>query len=664
MINISEYDKYLKINFNKTLTSLKKISSITSVNIKDENIKKSLKDMNDSIYRSILLVNKQITNLEKNMAWNNLNIAFFGETNAGKSTIIEALLQGEGLSIGDGTKDFTKKLTQKKYGDVDLLDLPGMEGNEEEYIEEIKKGINKAHYVFYVSNNSKEPEEKTLAKIKSYLKDQTNIYSIINIRRPLNKNTKENLVNENIKTVINRTDEKFQTIFGNNYKGNIYLNAKLGYLLRTNNKNKDILMSKEKLINLLDSEEKVYEYSNFKRLVQLINKVNNNKTREKEIAISNTYKFLSLNESIISNILKGKKDLDIQIFEIESNFNNAKDAIKKEIESFKIKIKMSLNVEVLKFQNEMKELFTYENSKKLDKKEIDKELNKVKNKFNKSIEKMLENEFKDLSNRILNNYKQMKEQVILNIKYTNFENSFFNIEDIMKKFSINITQILKNIGSLVITAFSSFAFGPILGGINVVFTASMKVFKWNKVDRVNNQKRRIKDIHSKIEEEVTNIEEDINWKLEDKINDFNKNIERENAKLSLYIKSIKEISFNMTSQIKRVSSIKSEVSKRLLEFVEEENIEFAYIDYKMSSLLYVGKKLKNKKIYNLKYIESYNNIQEFYFHYDQKRKGDFIYLKYYEEFQKRSVSELINHLNYKYKQRKIKGVRRLKNDNN
>lgn len=128
------------------------------------------------------------------IAWDRLVIAFFGETNAGKSTIIETFRimfekgrkRGEdGLIVGDGRQDFTKDYHEYDMS-IDgkpftLIDVPGIEGNESEFKDIIKDALGKAHCVFYVQGHNKKPDAATAEKIKKYLGDWVNVYSIQNI---------------------------------------------------------------------------------------------------------------------------------------------------------------------------------------------------------------------------------------------------------------------------------------------------------------------------------------------------------------------------------------------------------------------------------------------------------------------------------------------------
>lgn len=137
---------------------------------------------------------KELESLKNNEEWENFTIAFYGETGAGKSTLIECLrlffkeqskvVQQErfkrfystyqnnyqnderkkqtilneltslqdGAIIGDGRSDFTletRSYTLKHNNKTfTLLDVPGIEGREQEVIDQISNATKKAHAIF------------------------------------------------------------------------------------------------------------------------------------------------------------------------------------------------------------------------------------------------------------------------------------------------------------------------------------------------------------------------------------------------------------------------------------------------------------------------------------------------------------------------------------
>lgn len=140
---------------------------------------------------------RKLTHVRAQLDWSEPRIAFYGETNAGKSTAIEALrlLFGAGgdlagTTIGDGQPDFTREATSypceyegKRFT---LVDVPGIEGAEQKVIEQIDAAVRSAHLVFYVTPNPRPPQGDepgrlgTLGKIRQQLKPQAVVLAIYN----------------------------------------------------------------------------------------------------------------------------------------------------------------------------------------------------------------------------------------------------------------------------------------------------------------------------------------------------------------------------------------------------------------------------------------------------------------------------------------------------
>jgi len=98
----------------------------------------------------------------------------------------------DGTIIGTGISDFTRDIQAYAFSlgghDVTLLDVPGIEGGEQQVMDSISVALKQAHAVFYVTSKAAVPQtgdehtEGTLEKIRKHLGDQTEVWSIYNKR--------------------------------------------------------------------------------------------------------------------------------------------------------------------------------------------------------------------------------------------------------------------------------------------------------------------------------------------------------------------------------------------------------------------------------------------------------------------------------------------------
>lgn len=260
-----------------------------SFSVKNEDENKFFSEIKKTLAEEDETFKQEIDELRKISDWENFCISFFGETNAGKSTIIETLriiydeesrrkeieknssrvkvflkklllkmgfkagtesqlgrfLKSDGnvvdgAIIGTGRSDFTKDVTGYKLyfngKSFKLYDVPGIEGDESKFEQVIQKAVDKAHLIFYVNGTSKKIEPGTAEKLKKYLKNYTDVYSIINIHFPPKKNRdldiddsySVELQKEYSKvegTIKSQTDKVLKDVLAENYKESVMLNG-------------------------------------------------------------------------------------------------------------------------------------------------------------------------------------------------------------------------------------------------------------------------------------------------------------------------------------------------------------------------------------------------------------------------------------------------------
>ncbi|GAA7145374.1 hypothetical protein HpBGD45_04640 [Helicobacter pylori] len=342
---------------------------------------------------------KELESLKNNEEWENFTIAFYGETGAGKSTLIECLrlffkeqskvVQQErfkrlysnyknnyqndernkqailnelhslqdGAIIGDGRSDFTtetKSYTLKHNNKTfTLLDVPGIEGNEKKVIDQISNATQKAHAIFYVTKTPNPPQKGeegkrgTIEKIQKQLGSQTEVWTIFN--KPINnpRAFKDGLINENEKESLKILNKEMKNILGKHYMGYKAVSAQMAFygLSSALLPESDFYKNKQKFLEVFKEEEWLLYKSRFQQLGGFITEALLKNSRNKIIE-SNCNKALKaiekLQKAIVNTI---DRQIDPTIREIKNHQQEARYNLDRSTEKFILNLTNSVFTE-------------------------------------------------------------------------------------------------------------------------------------------------------------------------------------------------------------------------------------------------------------------------------------------------------------------------------
>ena len=315
------------------LSTQLEVSDLDGVNSQFNTVKEKIAFAFDS---KIKEAKKELDVALKDTVWDNLVIAFFGETNAGKSTIIETFRilfddkrkKEDGLIVGDGRHDFTKTYDEYHLSiaghPFTLIDVPGIEGNEAEFKDVIKTALHKAHCVFYVQGHNKKPDRATAEKIKKYLGDWVKVYSIYNVRGGVSnydeEEERETLITPGVLKSESLIQAEFKTILGDVYAGHVTLQGLLAMSAKASfsPKREDLIRGQQKLLKYFGgSADKVLEFSQFKTLTTLVEQ--KALYFKSEIIEANKQKLVSLAGNIAADIEQVMESQKSYLANLDSN---------------------------------------------------------------------------------------------------------------------------------------------------------------------------------------------------------------------------------------------------------------------------------------------------------------------------------------------------------
>ena len=541
-----EYDKALKeiesLDFNH------KLSYAIQLKYKTE-----IKSLLKGVIQEVQLLKTQIV-------WDHLVIAFFGETGAGKSTIIETLrlkysdnpnwVHGE--IVGDGSSDFTKQSAEYTLeiegNKVTLIDVPGIEGNESQYVSIIKEALRKAHIVFYVQGRNRKPDVKIAKKIGDYLSDWTRVYSIHNIRGGVeNYELEENLdtvISPETKEISAEIEESFKSILGDLYLGNISLQGLIALASSGRFKDReDYFKHSQRIQKLFKNFDNATSFSNFKSLRDQIVDCNSNYSEIiKESGLQKAEGLKIKGQSILGKIANTHVN---EIDQLRKKLNEIIRKIKITFSSFPTRIQYNVNLEIEKGFSDLKSELIEIINKKISSKDrqnfIEHKLKNFAGAMERKLSKVINKEIKRVEVEI-STYLTEFENISKNLSHFNniqVDNIDFSKKDVLRHLEINIDDVV-DVGSMMVSGAAigmalgqlfGAAAGAVVGG--VVGIAKKFIFgdggKGEAIQNITEQikvccaecKQSISPVIKKISKEISDKGENLVAKLQEEVGKLN-----------------------------------------------------------------------------------------------------------------------------------------------
>ncbi|WQY63056.1 50S ribosome-binding GTPase [Helicobacter pylori] len=601
--------------------SIKDLQSIfKNTDDKDEKLKRFNQEALELFQKLERESLKELESLKNNEEWENFTIAFYGETGAGKSTLIEclrlffkerskmdqqecfrqlyseknhrgsghALLELEkfqdGAIIGDGRSDFTLKTRsysfQYNHQNFILLDVPGIEGSEKKVIDQISNATQKAHAIFYVTKTPNPPqkgEERkrgTIEKIQKQLDSQTEVWTIFN--KPINspRALKDKLINESEKESLKILNKKMKNILGEHYKGYKAVSAQVAFygLSQALIPETDFYEKKQKFLKDFKAGELLYQ-SHFKPLAEFIAEELLKNSRAKIIQ-SNCNKALKVVEQLQKAIKTTiEKRIDPMIKEVQEHQQEARYNLDRSTEKFILNLTNSAFYEIDQFKSNLREKMYAHINKNIEDEEC-KEI--FKNELIQRIETLHEDikwRFRECEKRFDGEIKEAIKQLEYRI-----EDSLAMLEHISidRGFNLNFdtdsgidgTKLATSIGGLgllgIFNAWNPMGWFALTAGIItglVGIARSIWSFFSSRYQRSQQKKEVDKNLHQICEK----IVQDVKSRLESRKKDIWEKIEKLKASLNDLVVCYERMKRQLKEAHERLGYISNDIKTRSMQ---------------------------------------------------------------------------------------------------
>ncbi|OOC32503.1 GTPase [Helicobacter pylori] len=574
----------------------KSIKDLQSIFKNTDNENERLKKFNQEaleVFQKLELKSlKELESLKNNEEWENFTIAFYGETGAGKSTLIECLrmffkeqskvVQQErfkrlysnyqnnyqndeckkqailnelhslqdGAIIGDGRSDFTLKTQsypfQYNHQNFILLDVPGIEGSEQKVIDQISNATQKAHAIFYVTKTPNPPQKGeegkrgTIEKIQRQLGLQTEVWTIFN--KPINspRALKDRLINESEKESLKILNKEMKNILGEHYMGYKAVSAQVAFygLAQALIPGTDFDKNKQKFLKDFKAGELLYK-SRFQQLREFITEALLKNSRAKIIQ-SNCNKALKVVEQLQNTIKTTiEKRIDPMIKEAQEHQQEARYNLDRSTEKFILNLTNSAFYEIDQFKSDLREKMYVHINKNIEDEEC-KEI--FKNELIQGIETLHEDikwRFRECEKRFDGEIKEAIKQLEYRIK-----DSLAMLEHISidRGFNLNFdidsgidgTKLATSIGGLgllgIFNAWNPMGWLALTAGIITGLVGIARSI-WSFFSSRYKRSQQKKEVDKNLHQICEKIVQDVKSRLESRKKDIREKIEKLKANL-------------------------------------------------------------------------------------------------------------------------------------
>ncbi|OGR74261.1 MAG: hypothetical protein A2089_03735 [Elusimicrobia bacterium GWD2_63_28] len=308
-----------------------------------------------------------------------------------------------------------------------LLDLPGIEGDEVRYEAIIQKGIAKSHLVFYVNGANKKPEAATAEKIKRYLRREASVLPVCNIRGKADlyefpeDRTSLQATHKDADEILHQTIEVLSAIIG----PEVLLDAKLvqglmafsALAINENNRStcdltKQYLEKDQKgFLEIFPQKELLRDFSR----IDLLSEVVSHKlsTFERDILLSNRRKVSRLLTENVNVLQMDLENYRSKCAAARKAVNECEKRLKDRFSKFKIALNQETGSIIEQHHNRLRELSdTIVDRTGEDEESIQRKLRLALNREIKS----LESEQAEITSRLVNKFVEERDALILKLQ--------------------------------------------------------------------------------------------------------------------------------------------------------------------------------------------------------------------------------------------------------
>lgn len=427
----------------------------------------------------------------------------------------------DGNIIGNGRSDFTLQSHIYRFTangqKFQLIDVPGIEGDEAQVMSAIESSVKKAHAVFYVTRAATPPgsgsegQEGTIDKIKRQLGRQTEVWAIYN-KSATNPQVLqgETLINKNDSIGLIEMEKSLtKTLGSETYKGYISVSGMPAFLASAScfAPNSPHIKSREKFLTAMSAKE-ILKRSGMDEFLQFIlTDICHN--FQKKIRNANLKKIHGCLQEGIDHLHQARENFANAAKKLETQVKSASSQIDTLLSGTTQKLKSECHDQLTEMKTSMRaRIYNYIESDQSNddfKERLTSEIEKLKTSVGKNLEARFAKVFEMFKHEASEIIKKNQKNVDEILRYT-IDDPFSTLKlsfntDFKMENGINMVGLISTLGGAAALVWASFlASNPVgwttaavLGAVGLVFSFYKAVRSFFSSDYKKEQQRKSTD---------------------------------------------------------------------------------------------------------------------------------------------------------------------------
>ena len=461
----------------------------------------------------------------------------------------------DGHIIGNGRSDFTLQSYAYRFiangQKFQLIDVPGIEGDENQVMSAIEASVKKAHAVFYVTRAATPPgsgsegQGGTIDKIKRQLGKQTEVWAIYN-KSATNPQVLqgETLINKNDSIgLVDMSKSLSSTLGEETYRGHICVSGMPAFLVSASCllPNNPHVKSREKFLATMSASE-ILKRSGMDTFLEFI-RTEICQNFQKKISAANLKKIRSCLQEGIDHLNQARNNFANAAQKLEVQQKSASSQIDVLLSGISQKLKNECHDQLTQKKSAMRtDIYNYIDSDQSNddfKKHLTNAVEDLKTSVGKDLEERFVKVFEMFKNEAAAIIKTNQKNVDEILRYT-IDDPFSSLKlnfdtDFKMDNGINVIGLLSTLGGAAALVWASFlASNPVgwtaaavLGAVGLVFSFYKAVRSFFSSDYKKEQQRKVTEdnldkVFSKLTETLDNNLESASEKIDEALQETKK----------------------------------------------------------------------------------------------------------------------------------------------